>query len=270
MAGIFRHMFDGNANGKAIAGLLAALALSACSVPGPGEAPGGIYDPHEEVNRANHQLNLALDRALVRPAGKGYAKAIPEPVQDSVSNFASNLSLPGTVVNNVLQGDLNGAGQNTLRFVFNTIFGIGGLGDPASEMGLDAVDTDFGATLDVWGVPEGAYVELPVLGPSTERDAVGSVVDLFTNPLSYVLPSPEKYAGTGAKVLAKVGDRGRYSDTVDSILYESADSYAQERLIYLQNRRFELGGDDGSAYVDPYDDPYGDPYADPYADPYSE
>ena len=251
---------------KPVLGLLAALALSACSVPGPQAAPGGIHDPYEETNRRNHELNRALDRGLVRPAGKGYANVLPEPVQETVSNFSSNLSLPGMMVNNLLQGDLGGVAQNGFRFVFNTIFGIGGLGDPASEMGIDAVETDFGETLHVWGVPEGAYVELPLLGPSTERDAVGKVVDLFTNPLSYTLPKPERYYGTGATVLSKLGDRGRFSDTIDSVLYDSADSYAQSRLIYLQNRRFELGTDDGSAYVDPYDDPYGDPYADPYAE----
>ena len=241
--------------------LAAVVSMSACSVPGPNGAPDGIHDPYEEVNRRNHNLNLALDRGLVRPAGKGYSQFVPDPVEDSVGNFAANLSLPGTIANNLLQGDLGGALQNTYRFAFNTLFGIGGLGDPASELGLHEVEADFGETLHVWGAAEGAYVELPVLGPSTERDAVGKVVDLFTNPLSYVFPSPEKYYGTGAALASKLGDRGRYSETIDSILYESADSYAQARLIYLQNRRFELGEDDDSAYVDPYDDPYGDPYA---------
>jgi phospholipid-binding lipoprotein MlaA len=240
--------------------------LTGCSVPGPGGAPDGIHDPYEAVNRRNHELNLALDRGLLRPAGKGSTNIIPQPVGESIGNFADNLSLPGTVVNNLLQGDLGGALKNTTRFVVNTVIGLGGLADPASEFGLHEVETDFGATLHVWGVPEGAYVELPLIGPSTERDAVGAVVDLFTNPLSYVLPSPEKYYGTGAKVLAKMTDRGRYSDTIDSILYESADSYAQARIIYLQNRRFELGGSADDTYVDPYDDPYGDPYADPYAE----
>lgn len=251
---------------RGFGGVVAALLLASCSVPGPGGAPDGIHDPYEQVNRRNHELNRALDKAFIGPAGKGYSNAIPDPVEETVSNFASNLSLPGMVVNNLLQGNLEGAVQNTVRFAFNTVVGIGGLGDPASEIGLNKVETDFGETLHVWGVPEGAYVELPLLGPSTERDAVGKVVDLFTNPLSYVLPSPEKYYGTGAKVVAKLSDRGRYSEIVESILYESADSYAQSRLIYLQNRRFELGGDDDSAYVDPYDDPYGDPYADPYSE----
>jgi phospholipid-binding lipoprotein MlaA len=245
--------------------LVIALALSACSTPGPGQAPGGIYDPYEQSNRQNHELNLALDKALIRPAGKGVSSLLPEPMEDSLGYFASNLSLPSVIVNNLLQGDLGSALTNTLRFAVNTTVGFGGLADPAGEFGIYEKETDFGQTLAVWGVPEGAYVELPVLGPSTERAAAGKVVDLFTNPLSYVLDSPEKYIGTAAGLTSKLGDRGRYSETIDSILYESADSYAQARAIYLQNRRHELGEDDDSAYVDPYDDPYGDPYADPYA-----
>ncbi|WP_322867797.1 VacJ family lipoprotein [Aquicoccus sp. G2-2] len=247
------------------AGLVLLVTLAACSTPGPGQAPDGIFDPYEQTNRSNHELNLALDKALIRPTGKGVSSFLPDPIEDSVGYFASNLSLPSTIVNNLLQGDLGGALKNTLRFAVNTTVGFGGLADPAGEFGIYEKKADFGQTLAVWGVPEGAYVELPVLGPSTERDAAGKVVDLFTNPLSYVLDSPEKYVGTVAGLTSKLGDRGRYSETIDSILYESADSYAQARAIYLQNRRYELGEDDGSAYVDPYDDPYGDPYADPDA-----
>lgn len=246
--------------------------IAGCSTPGPGGAPGGIHDPYEETNRRNHAINRGLDKALLRPAGKSYTKVLPDPIEDSISYFAANLALPSTVVNNVLQGDLKGAGQNTLRFVVNSTVGFAGLADPATEFGIPAKETDFGATLHKWGVPEGAYVEIPGIGPSTERAAVGKVVDLFTNPLGYVLPKPERYLGTGAGVMSKLGSRGRYSDTVDSILYDSADSYAQSRLIYLQNRRFELGGKDGGAYVDPYDDQNGGGQnaADPYADPYDE
>lgn len=249
-----------------MAGLAVALTLAGCSVAPEGGAPGYVHDPYETVNRNTHELNLMLDRRILRPAGKGAVKVIPKPVGESIGNFAANLNLPATVANNLLQGNLGGALQNTARFAVNTLFGLGGLADPASEFGLNEVETDFGATLHVWGVPEGAYVELPLAGPSTERDAVGLVVDLFTNPLSYIVPSPEKYYGTGAKILAKVDDRGRYSDTIDSILYESADSYAQARIIYLQNRRFELGGNADDTYVDPYEDSFGDPYADPYAE----
>ncbi len=249
-----------------ISALVVASVLAGCSAPGPNAVAGEPFDPYEEQNRKTHELNRKLDRAFVRPAGKSYTNVVPESIQTSVGHFASNLSLPGTIVNNLLQGDLKGAGKNTLRFALNTTIGFAGLADPATEFGVDEVEADFGQTLHVWGVREGAYVELPFLGPSTERDAVGKFVDLFTNPLSYVLPTPEKYYGTGAGMASRLGERGNFSDTIDSILYESADSYAQSRVIYLQNRRYELGSDGDDSYVDPYDDPYGDPYADPYAE----
>lgn len=189
-----------------------------------------------------HEENRNLDQFFVKPASKSYGGLVPEPVRQGVGNFASNVNLPAVVVNDVLQLKLEDAIKNTLRFAMNTIFGLGGVLDPAADMGLFEESTDFGETLHVWGVPEGNYVELPILGPSTERDMVGKVVDLFTNPLTYGLPSPEKYVPTAAGVASRFGDRYRFSDTVDSILYDSEDSYAQARLLYLQNRRFELSG----------------------------
>ena len=228
-----------------------AMLVSACSTPGPGHV--GVYDPHETVNRQNHELNRSLDKTLLRPVGVGYSGAMPDDLEDSIGNFASNLSLPGNVVNNLLQGNIEGAFRNSVRFVVNSTLGFAGLFDPAGDFGIDEIQGDFGQTLYVWGVPEGAYVELPFLGPSTERDAVGRVVDLATNPLSYVLPSPEKYVGTGSRVLAGVGARGRFADTIDSVLYDSADSYAQARQIYLQNRRFELGDANAIEEPDPFE-----------------
>ena len=242
------------------------LVVAGCTGRGPDVSRESIFDPYEVANRERHEFNRGLDKNLLRPAGQGYTKVVNQDLQNSISNFSENLSAPSMVVNNLLQGDLLGALKNTYRFVVNTTLGIGGLFDPASEMGgVEAAEADFGQTLYVWGVREGAFVELPFMGPSTERDAVGKVVDLFTNPLSYVIPSPEKYIGTGASVLARVGARGQYSDTIDSILYDSADSYAQSRLIYLQNRRFKLGQVGEADYSDPYSIGYADPYEDPYA-----
>lgn len=227
--------------------------LAACTQPGAGNMAGDVFDPYEANNRKTHELNRALDKALVRPVGVGYTTIIPDDLETSIGNFASNLSLPGTVANNLLQGNIEGAFMNTMRFVFNSTLGFGGLFDVASEFEIEEVGGDFGQTLYVWGVPEGAYIELPVLGPSSERAAVGRAVDLFTNPLSYVLPSPDKYYGTAAGVASKVGDRGRYAETIDSILYNSADSYSQARGIYLQNRRFELGDGDAAEEINPFD-----------------
>lgn len=223
------------------------------------------YDPYEESNRKVHEFNRALDRNLVRPAGKGYSNFLPNDIEDMIGRFAFNLSIPGAVVNNILQGNMKGATEDTYRFLVNSTLGLGGLFDTATDLNMpQATDADFGQTLHVWGVREGAYVELPFLGPSTERDTVGLVVDLFTNPLTYVLDEPENYYGTVASVSSGLSNRGRYSDTIDSILYESADSYAQAKSLYIQNRRFELGGGSGGALEDPYDAEFGALSEDPY------
>ncbi|WP_425098070.1 MlaA family lipoprotein [Tropicibacter sp. S64] len=229
------------------------VTLAACSVPGPGGAPDGINDPHEATNRKIHAFNRKTDKRSINGAGAIYANGVPKGIQRNISNFADTYATPGYVVNQVLQGRPGRATTNTVRFLINATLGFGGLADVAADLGIEEDDTDFGETLHVWGVPEGAYQELPILGPSTERDTAGRVVDLFTNPLGYVIPSPEKYAGTIATYLDKLGKRANYSDTYDSIVHESADSYAQLRLIYLQNRRYELGGTEGadSSFVDP-------------------
>lgn len=217
----------------------------------------GITDPHETDNRRIHEFNRDMDRAIIKPAAKGYGKVAGEDVKVVVGNFAGNFDLPSTVVNRVLQGEMKEAGRMTLRFLVNSTMGIGGLFDPASEMGLAKNDTDFGETLHVWGMKEGAYTELPLLGPSTQRDDLGMIVDLATNPLTYGLKGSEALIGPVAKGLKKLGDRDTYADTVDAVLYESADSYAQARSLYLQNRRHQLGDEesvtDSEAYEDPYD-----------------
>jgi phospholipid-binding lipoprotein MlaA len=243
------------------------LALAACT---PAPPDGGMNDPFEATNRAVHQFNKDVDRAILRPAGQA-AAALPEAIRIPVVNFSNNADLPGMVLNNVLQGDVGGAVQNTMRFIINSTVGVLGLADPAGAIGLTEVETDFGQTLAVWGVPEGAYVELPLLGPSTERDAVGTIVDFALDPLGEVglnrlgNGAMDRY-DIGAWVAEQVIDRGTFGGTVDSVLYESADSYAQTRLLYLQNRRFELGESGQGGYLDPYAD--GSAADEIYIDPY--
>ncbi|SLN52247.1 putative phospholipid-binding lipoprotein MlaA precursor [Roseovarius gaetbuli] len=239
-----------------VAALIGLVLLAACAKPDPSRTTQEAFDPYESQNREVHQFNRGVDRALLRPVSKGYTSVVPDDIENAIVRFAVNLSLPSDIVNNVLQLNMRGALRDTARLLVNTTVGLGGFFDPASEMGMAAgTNTDFGQTLHVWGAREGAYVELPILGPSTERDTWGMAVDLFTNPLSYVLESPENLYGTAAAVSAGLSKREKYGDTIDSILYESADSYAQSRSLYLQNRRFELGGTSSSAYVDPYDVP---------------
>lgn len=240
--------------------LLAAVALAvlaACSGP---ETANGILDPHEAKNRGVHQENVKIDRYLYSPVSQAYGDNVGQPIRRGVGNFARNLALPGDVVNNLLQLDIGAALNNTTRFVVNTTIGIGGIFDPAGEIGLEEESADFGQTLYVWGVPEGNYVELPLLGPSTERHMVGRFVDLFTNPLAYVVGPPDAYIGTGATFLTKVDQRYEYSETIDAILYESEDSYAQSRRLYLDTRRFQLGVEASEEEVDELDALFEDLY----------
>ncbi|MFN3526247.1 MAG: VacJ family lipoprotein [Paracoccus sp. (in: a-proteobacteria)] len=232
-----------------------------------------INDPYEAQNRSVHNFNKAVDTRLLSPVAgllKGrdddtQPRAVRQPGDpigplQMVVNAGRNLSLPGKTVNGLLQGRPGAAGQNLARFVVNSTVGLGGLFDPAGEnFRLTERDTDFGETLAVWGVPEGAYLELPLIGPSTARDATGRVVDLALDPVNHVLSGRDRRAAFGLRVISKAGERARFGDSVDSVLQDSADSYAQLRLIWLMNRRHDLGEE--SADFDPYDDEAAfDPY----------
>lgn len=224
--------------------LCALVGVAACA---QAPAPSGDADPLEASNRQMFQVNLALDRTLVGPASNAYGEGIPDGVRNSVSSFSENAGLPGLVVNKILQGQLEDAAHNAVRFLFNSTVGLLGLFDVATDIGLEERDTDFGETMHRWGFSEGRYVVLPFFGPSTERDAVGIAVDFVINPLSYVIPSPESRVLPVAKVVSKVGDRYDYDATVEAILYEGEDPYATTRLFYLDSRRYDLGvtvGDD--------------------------
>ncbi|MBL4629324.1 MAG: VacJ family lipoprotein [Roseicyclus sp.] len=257
------------------------LAVVAC---GPATLPPGdqIEDTHEARNRAAHEVNIALDRNILSPLSEAFGGNLPEPVRDSVSNFAANLSQPSYVLNNLLQFRLGDATQNTLRFALNSTLGVAGLFDVATALGVPAETTDFGETLHIYGVGEGDYIVHPILGPSTTRDTVGRVVDFALNPVRHIVDPPDSYYLTAASVASGLDSRYQFGSTVDSILHESADSYAQLRSLYLQQRRHELRGSD-AAYEDPYAnenpaaaadavaaDPNYDPYSDPYFDPYAQ
>ena len=227
--------------------------MAACSTP---DTAVQFHDPYEAQNRKFHAFNKSVDRTVLRPASKAYGAATPTPIKRGLSNFASNASLPSKFVNASLQGDIEGAGRNFFRFLINTTFGIGGLLDVAGN-DIPEEDADFGETLAVWGAKEGAYLELPLLGPSTERDAAGRIVDFFTNPLRGALNDETSQTLSVARTGSTLGNRDTFGSTIDATLYESADSYAQLRLFYLQNRRFELG--EAAAEIDPYEDPFDDP-----------
>ena len=186
---------------------------------------------------------------------------VPGPVRTSLTNAANNLDTPRSVVNDVLQGQGEDAVHNTFRFLLNSTMGVFGLFDVASSFGLERRKTGFGDTLAVWGVPEGAYLETPLLGPSTERDAAGRFVDILANPIGVILGEDGDKIGATTSLPSVLNSRFEYADTVDGILYDSADSYAQLRLFYLESRRFELAGQTSAGKpFDPYEDLYDEVY----------
>lgn len=238
-----------------------------------------INDPYEAQNRRVHAFNKALDARVIGPVsdiasseedGPSPAPTDRATPSDMLINVGANLSLPGKVVNNLLQGRPAPAVKNLSRFTVNSTLGLLGLFDPAGrDFGLTETDTDFGETLAVWGVPEGAYLELPVLGPSTQRDAFGKGVDVLIDPIGLVLDWwPGRTVEYALRIGSKAGERARFGDTVDSVLQQSADSYAQTRLIYLMHRRHDVGEEE--VEFDPYADPYAEPGADAgFIDPYA-
>jgi phospholipid-binding lipoprotein MlaA len=221
--------------------LLAALiGLAGCAGTRPPEIR--VPDPYEAQNRRVHEFNRGADSGVLSSAGSAYV-ALPGPVREGIGNFGDLVATPSYFANNVLQGKGEAAGVNFFRFAINATLGVGGIFDPASSFSLDRREADFGQTMYVWGVGPGVYQELPLLGPSTRRDTVGFTVDVVTNPLILV-----------GFVTETLNERGAFGESFDQILYESADSYVQTRDVYLQNRSFELGGEAGADYFDPYED----------------
>ncbi|MGB0496944.1 MAG: MlaA family lipoprotein [Rubricella sp.] len=191
-----------------------------------------IADPLEPVNRAMHGVNLALDQAVLRPASRVYAET-PQPFRTGVRNVVDTYGLPADTLNAALQGDAEGAVLNVSRLIVNLSFGILGIFDAADDFGLPHREADFAETLQVWGIGNGVYLELPVLGPGTARDGVGRIVDIVIDPLGQVTAVTE----TGRVALALgdvVDERTTYADVIEALLYESADSYAATRNAIAQ------------------------------------
>ena len=216
------------------ASLLALLSLTICACSTTGSRTSDARDPLEPINRVAHQFNEDLDRALLRPVARGYHRIVPEPVQIGVSNVFFNAKYPVTMVNNALQGKFVPAFSDLGRITLNTTLGLGGLFDPATAAGLERYDEDFGQTLGAWGVPSGIYVVVPFLGPYTLRDGIGSIVDDFAKPRSYLEDDSTRY---GLWAGDKFDRRVRLLDA-DAVLDRTGDSYAFIRSAYLQRREF--------------------------------
>ena len=217
------------------AALAASLALVGCaSTPAQ---QGSVSDPAEGVNRAVFGFNRGVDTVLIRPVAYAYREAVPAPVRDRVTDFYRNLRSPVILANDLMQGNLERAGNTLARFWINTIGGIGGLVDLATVVGIPRHEEDFGQTLATWGAGEGPYVMLPLLGPSNVRDTVGMVVDFFLDPAGYIIRAEYErvvsYIRTGSEV---IDNRSRILQATDDLERNSVDYYAQVRSLYKQRR----------------------------------
>jgi phospholipid-binding lipoprotein MlaA len=206
--------------------LIACIALGACA-HSPVDDPS---DPLEPVNRAVYGFNEQLDRFVAKPVAKGY-NVLPNEIRSGVRNFLSNLTYPTVIVNDALQGKLKQSGLDTTRFVLNSTFGLVGLFDPATMIGLEVHDEDFGKTLGYWGVGPGWYLMIPLLGPSSNRDLVGRVGNAVTDPLTYAAVSISR----PLTALSLVEKRARFLG-VEGVLEQQLDRYVFVRSAYLQRR----------------------------------
>lgn len=198
-------------------------------------------DPLEGLNRGIFEFNRVVDGVLIKPMAQIYRGVLPQEAQDSVRSFLRNLRTPLIVANDVLQGDMNRAGTTISRFLVNSTLGILGLFDVASELGIPFHDEDFGQTLAVWGVGEGFYIMLPILGPSNPRDVAGLVSEFYLDPVNIYLRNEDldylTYVRAG---LRGIDARARSIEVLDELERTSLDYYAAIRSLYRQQRDNEI------------------------------
>ncbi len=223
---------------RALLPLLTLLLLGGCASLPPGAKPDP-RDRFERTNRAIYKFNLVVDHAVLRPTARAYVKAVPQGARTAITNFLDNFAYPKTIVNDFLQGQFSTGASDTARLVVNTLFGLGGLFDVATPSGLDQHDADFGQTLGRWGVHSGPFVMLPILGPSTVRDALGKVADTYSRPMTYIKPAYVKYPAYGVEL---IDIRAHLLDT-DKYIDQAFDPYAFVRNAWLQRREYQIHPD---------------------------
>jgi phospholipid-binding lipoprotein MlaA len=230
--------------------LLAALlpAIGACATRPPADDPEAVAefrqnnDPLEPFNRGSYAVHQAIDRNVLAPVARGYRAAVPDPVRLGVRNVLANLRTPVVLVNDVLQGEPRRAGDTLGRFVVNSTLGVGGIFDVAgNRFGVRGHTEDFGQTFARWGVGEGPFLFIPVLGPSNPRDLTGFGLGIAADPLVWVggggVVDGLLYGRTGATV---VDTREDLLDTTEAVERSSLDPYATYRSAYRQRRRAEV------------------------------
>lgn len=229
--------------------LVALLALGGCATVPAGASAPSPADPWESWNRKVFAFNDAVDAAVLKPVAETYRDVVPRLVRTGVDNVFGNFADLWSAANHLLQGKLQDGLEMGMRVLTNTMFGLGGLLDPATEAGLTRRSEDFGQTLGTWGLPQGPYFVLPFLGPSTVRDTAGFVVDRQASPSNIPGPDTERYAITALQLIntrTNLLSAGRLIDSV------ALDKYSFVRDGYLSRRRDALY--DGAPPLDPFED----------------
>ncbi|MFN8640342.1 MAG: VacJ family lipoprotein [Candidatus Binatia bacterium] len=205
------------------------------------EAPSGFPDPMEGSNRKALWVDQQLDRWLIDPLVRTYQFIVPPPARRAVRRFSLNINSVSILINDLLQREWGDASVTTQRLVINSTVGIGGLFDPAAAIGMERHHSDFGQTLALVGVDSGPYLVLPLFGPSNMRDAGGTVVDFFMQPMLYVLPITELFVYEGSLGLSSgLAARDAYSEGIAALRSSSVDYYSALRNAYYQTRTAEI------------------------------
>ncbi len=228
------------------AGLLAVV-LTGCATPPPADDPEALADyrqtndPLEPTNRVFYAVNNGLDIVILRPAAQAYRFVVPGAVRTGIHNVLSNLGTPMQLSNDIMQGKPVRAGDTAMRFAINSTVGLIGVFDVATGWGYPNHDTDFGLTLANWGVPDGPFLFLPVLGPSNPRDAAGFGVDLVQDPFTWIGSSTALTVVNWTRFgLNALDSRERYLDPVEQIKKTALDPYATFRSLYRQHREGQI------------------------------
>lgn len=216
---------------KTLAGLCLALLLAGgCATTGEGDP----RDPLEPLNRRIYRFNEVVDEAVAKPVATVYRDVLHAEIRDRVRNFFSNIGDLWIGANDFMQGKFQEGLEDWMRFAFNSTFGLLGIHDVATDMGLEKRNEDFGQTLGYWGLPDGAYLVLPILGSSSVRDGAGTALDLYVDPVSEFRPIALRNSLVGVRLV------NTRADLLDAsrILEEAAlDKYVFQRDAYLQRRR---------------------------------
>ena len=237
-----------------VAATVAVLSLSACATSAETSASTDVYDPLEGWNRNVYAFNEAVDKAALEPVARAYRVATPGLFREGVRNFLSNLNQPVVFANTVLQGNADASGETFGRFLINTTIGVAGIFDVASSMGVAKHREDFGQTLGVWGVDEGAYLMLPLLGPSNVRDAFGMATDRAFDPLTWTEfedPDLDDDLRLGLAIVGAISTRERLIEQIET-LRDQPEPYVALRRNYTSQRQAAIRN--GQIEQDPYKD----------------